>query len=274
MRAKVMRYMSSKAQGDLGLAQATHSQKIFDQQAANEAAYVVHHRNRIDKLLEILGSIEPKEWVADLGCFTAAISELYLQAGARVVEGFDVAEAALEVARLRGVEARPWNMEAEPAPVEDGRYDVVVASEVIEHLVDTDHFLREAHRILKPGGRLVLSTVNLGFWLSRLLILLGRSARVAPGVSLRVRLDPRIALEHVRIGHLREWRFLVEQSGFEVERVEVASPFPASGLPHRFLRFLDRALSPVKSLGYWIFIVARKTSGSPGTQGAGMPGAP
>ena len=53
-------------------------------------------------------------------------------------------------------------------PFEDGSYDVVLATEVIEHLADHPTFLREAGRILKPGGRLVLSTPNVHRLKSRL----------------------------------------------------------------------------------------------------------
>lgn len=53
-------------------------------------------------------------------------------------------------------------------PFADGTYDVVLATEVIEHLVDHPTFLREAGRILKSGGRLVLSTPNVHRLKSRL----------------------------------------------------------------------------------------------------------
>jgi SAM-dependent methyltransferase len=45
--------------------------------------------------------------------------------------------------------------------------------EVVEHLVDTDGFLRSCQRVLKPGGQLILSTPNLLFLASRIVMLLG-----------------------------------------------------------------------------------------------------
>jgi 2-polyprenyl-3-methyl-5-hydroxy-6-metoxy-1,4-benzoquinol methylase len=49
-------------------------------------------------------------------------------------------------------------------PYADGTFDVVNSSEVIEHLTDTESFLQECYRVLKPGGRIVISTPNLHYW--------------------------------------------------------------------------------------------------------------
>ena len=57
-------------------------------------------------------------------------------------------------------------------------------SEVIEHLVDTDSAVEEAHRVLRPGGSLLLSTPNLAAWYNRGLLALGIQP-VFSEVSLR-----------------------------------------------------------------------------------------
>jgi len=49
----------------------------------------------------------------------------------------------------------------ERIPFRDGFFDAIFAGEIIEHLYDTDAFLQECSRVLKPGGTIVISTPNL-----------------------------------------------------------------------------------------------------------------
>jgi SAM-dependent methyltransferase len=49
-------------------------------------------------------------------------------------------------------------------PARDHAFDVVFFNHVLEHIPDDDRALREAHRILKPGGLLILGVPNEGAW--------------------------------------------------------------------------------------------------------------
>jgi 2-polyprenyl-3-methyl-5-hydroxy-6-metoxy-1,4-benzoquinol methylase len=96
----------------------------------------------------------------------------------------------LEQLRLRGwdvfgVDIQPqeaqWIIEYDasyPLPF-DEEFDVVVAAEVVEHIVDTEAFLDNCADVLRPGGLLILTTPNLLFGVNRLLMLFGKMPRFA-----------------------------------------------------------------------------------------------
>lgn len=52
-------------------------------------------------------------------------------------------------------------------PIPDNTFDYIVTFQVIEHIENDDLFIKEAHRVLKPGGKLLLTTVNKTFSLTR-----------------------------------------------------------------------------------------------------------
>jgi len=54
-----------------------------------------------------------------------------------------------------------------------GKFDIVISCEVIEHVVDTDHFITHVKECLKPGGILILTTPNLSSFFNRILLLFG-----------------------------------------------------------------------------------------------------
>lgn len=100
--------------------------------------------------------------VLDLGCGTGDLGAAMMAAGARVV-AVDVAEAALRRARARHPELELALAPIDgPLPLQDGAFDVVWASEVIEHVADTARWLSEVRRVLAPGGRLLLTTPSHG----------------------------------------------------------------------------------------------------------------
>ena len=101
------------------------------------------------------------ELVADLGCGDGVTLEvLAAQAGGGLVLGVDTAEPALRAAAARVGDDRVALVRADLGarlPMRDGSLHRAVCHNVLESLPDPDGFLREVHRVLRPGGRLVLS---------------------------------------------------------------------------------------------------------------------
>ncbi len=61
----------------------------------------------------------------------------------------------------------------QPLPFDDGTFDVVWCSEVIEHLHSPEAVLTELRRVTRSGGKLILTTPNSGMWLFKVLQLFG-----------------------------------------------------------------------------------------------------
>jgi SAM-dependent methyltransferase len=90
--------------------------------------------------------------VLDIGCGAQPLREL-LPAGVTYI-GIDIAESqerfGYRTSDTRYFEGNVW-------PVDDASVDLAFATETLEHVDDPKQFLSEAHRVLKPGGRLALT---------------------------------------------------------------------------------------------------------------------
>jgi len=100
----------------------------------------------------------------DVGCGGGLLSEALARSGAQVT-AIDLAPAVLDVARLHlhesglAVDYREVSVEALAADM-PAAFDVVTCMEMLEHVPDPASVIGACARLLKPGGRLFLSTLN------------------------------------------------------------------------------------------------------------------
>ena len=207
-------------------------------------------------LAAVLAGRTGAQRIVDVGCGDGSATALVTKLDARnTVIGVDWSANALSQARARGLLVVQGGVDTAGLPLPDGCADVVIMSELIEHLVDTDAAIDEARRVLRPGGVLLLSTPNLAAWFNRGLVGLGIQP-VFSEVSLRgIYGRP----GHEVVGHLRLFtrRALVEfltARGFRCERVLGA---PYHDVP-RLLRPLDRSLSRWPSMASILLVQARR----------------
>jgi methionine biosynthesis protein MetW len=107
---------------------------------------------------------QPGATLVDLGCGDGAFTErVARRVGPATAIGVELDPADAAKARARGIEVIEADV-TQPLPFDDASVDVVHSNQVIEHLADTDQFLREIRRVLRPGGYAVVSTNNLASW--------------------------------------------------------------------------------------------------------------
>ena len=93
----------------------------------------------------------PHEAILDVGCGNGSILRRLREAGYRDLHGVELSDYAIERLRAEGITM--WEGRLPDLPVADAQFDVVIASQVLEHIIRRGRFVREIARALKPGGR-------------------------------------------------------------------------------------------------------------------------
>jgi 2-polyprenyl-3-methyl-5-hydroxy-6-metoxy-1,4-benzoquinol methylase len=118
-------------------------------------------RRRLDTISALLNKPPASLRVLDVGCSRGN----FLAAGAKLgvyMEGVEPAANIAAAARAQGLRVHTGQLADIHLP--PGSFDAITLFEVIEHLKETLPLMRECHRVLKPGGLLVLSTGNTASW--------------------------------------------------------------------------------------------------------------
>lgn len=103
-------------------------------------------------------------------------------------------------------------------PFADGQFDAVVSLEGIEHLRDPYAFAAECYRVIRPAGRLILSTPNIHKLTSRVKFLLGGSLNSFPR-PLDEHRDRHGMYGHISLQSYYQARFMLVSTGFRITRV-------------------------------------------------------
>lgn len=111
----------------------------------------------------ILKLLEPNQSAVylDCGCGDGAFtSEMGKRIGTDKLFGIDIMEELAQLCKAKGISVYLSNLN-KAFPMESQTFDVVTANQILEHVNDSDGFIQEIHRVLKPGGYAIISTPNL-----------------------------------------------------------------------------------------------------------------
>jgi len=127
-------------------------------------------------IVQALRSIPPDSAVLDMGCGNGSMLAEIRKLGKWKLCGVDSSESAASMARSQGFDVRLADATVDSAPLfERHSFDLIISAEVIEHVYDPRGFLRHAHTLLRPHGRLLLTTPYHGYLKNLLIAILGKS---------------------------------------------------------------------------------------------------
>ena len=230
--------------------------------------YLETHQTRLVKTLDITPPGGASDRILEMGAYLQITPALHSKLGYGEVRGCYYGEPGRVDHRVAtSAEGEPFecdvdhfDAEKHRFPYPDGHFSTVLCCELIEHLLaDPMHLMSEVNRILKPGGHLVLTTPNVAGLRGISAILQGYhpgffQAYVRPPESGEAE------ARHNREYTPREIRMLLENSGFEVTRMETGEfldmPRPEYGW---VVHLLERYRLETDLRGDGIYAVGRKT---------------
>lgn len=222
----------------------------------------------IEKRLAALGQLTELSGnrLLDVGCGDGAYT-VRLASGYEQVDAVDVEPERLKVFTDRGTDITLHSMLAEELAFDAETFDTVTMIEVLEHVADVDRTLEQVHRVLKPNGRLCLTTPNRYFPIETHGFAV-RGKRYAPA---RGPFLPWLVPLHARLADARSFTArgltaTLRRHGLAPVRLDyMMPPFDRSALGQRIRPITDRIeRSPLRRFGMALVIVAQKTPSEAG----------
>jgi len=166
---------------------------------------------RLEAVLSGIKKTETPIKLLDIGCYDGHVGLLLKRKFGKQckVYGIDVANNSIKLALQKGIQAKICDVTA-GISYESNKFDYVFAGEIIEHLYDTDFFMEEVKRVLKPNGIFILTTPNFLSFGRRIYYLFGKGIFMEVSFSL-----PEKAAGHIRYFTFDTLKELAKLHNFE-----------------------------------------------------------
>jgi|GEM_PF-522479 len=214
--------------------------------------YTLHHRERIAFDIDLLRKhVTQKDKIIDIGALP-----LFLSAALKKI-GYSVYGLDIEPARLQSMidtfelKIIKCNAETQNIPFENDFFDAVIFHEMFEHLrINPIFTMKEIWRVLKPEGKLFLSTPNLKS-INGIMDFLHQD--IAYSIASDMYTEYKKLLDLGHMGHIREYTakeicIFLEKIGFNIEKIVFRGAYLYNNDPKRCLVKLIPRLSPFISV--------------------------
>jgi 2-polyprenyl-3-methyl-5-hydroxy-6-metoxy-1,4-benzoquinol methylase len=213
-----------------------------------DGGYVPLSERRHRAHAKLLDAVGTGRRVLDVGCSSGYLAGPLASRGNTVI-GLELDPEAAHAAEAFCEQVLVGDAETMELPFDPGSFDVVLCGDVVEHLRDPVGTLARLRPLLRPEGRLVLSTPNVANWAIRLSLLAGRWRYTDRGILDRT---------HTHLFTRRTLAEAIEAAGYRVLRIDYTVPAPgASDLLDGVTRAVGR-LRP--SLFAYQFVAVAQTS--------------
>lgn len=180
---------------------------------AYEKLQIIAHEKTHRKVLQIFEAFSSRGTLLEIPAGEGALAWQLKKLGYSVTAG-DIDPSFFKVASIPCISI-DLNRSF---PVEDGQFDFISCIEGIEHLQDQFQFVRECHRVLRPGGRLVLSTPNILNLASRLKFLFSGFYALVPRPINEFSVIP--VFDHINPVTYYQLRYMLHTQGFKITAVD------------------------------------------------------
>ena len=161
------------------------------------------------------GLVNKNAHLLEIGCATGYMSEFFIKEKNCSVLAVDYNSTQVETAKKRGINAIFGNIEDKEFLDEikkytelNGKFDIILATEVIEHLVNPENFLINIKDFLKHEGYIILSTPNIAHWSVRRNLLFGNFDYEEAGILDKT---------HLKFYTSKTFTNLLKKSGYKIE---------------------------------------------------------